>query len=101
LLSTAITTDAGFLDIEASVSASTTVDTFFRLTLDGVAIPDGGSAIGIGSGSSAIVKRIAVTPGAHTLRLMWRLSVAGSSNVQPVTNPDSQHASLFVKEVVA
>jgi hypothetical protein len=96
-----IQTDSGFLDIQANISAISTIATYFRLLLNGAPVVDGGFSIGIGVGSTSIFKRVPILAGNHIIEIEWRVIGLGSVDIQPVTNPDSQSANLFVKEVVS
>jgi len=104
LLTVAITTTAnGSLVIEAAASGdnASTAITKYRLTVDGVQV----AAAAVQSGASiwntaALMKKYAVAAGAHTVKLQWLVS-AGTGRIRPVTAPNSDYASLVVKEVGA
>jgi len=100
LLSQAVTTDVGTLNVQASISGSTTSGANFRILLDGVQVGTG-AAIGIGAGAATLIKREAVAAGAHLVELQWLIPAAGVADIAPVAQPDSQGATLFVEEVVS
>ncbi len=113
LLTLPITTVGGDLICRVTCSYAILVavvgGTGFRLSLDGtpVALTGMSGAIGGPGAQNAVLlfKRIAaVAAGAHTLDLEWALAApvfAGAVlTVRPVTMPNSEHASLFVREVV-
>lgn len=101
LLTVALTTDAGFLDIESVVSGTGTVPASFRLVLDGVPLPNGGATMGIGGASAALAKRVAITPGAHVVELQWKINGVGLCEIYPQTREDGESAGLSVREVVS
>lgn len=96
-----LTVDAdAILNISIRVSVASNVAVAFRLGLDDVAIGSGAFAPASG-GTVSLRKRVAAAAGAHTVTLQWRLASAGTANIRPVTQPDSEGASLFVEEIVS
>jgi len=99
VLSQAITTSAGFLQISTSISSNAiSVGCSFRLTLDGVAISNGGAGHDVGLGGNAILKRVAISAGVHTVALQYKAGVLGTVQIRPAST-DNEHASLWVEEV--
>jgi hypothetical protein len=102
LLSVTITTIAGNISIYASASGDNTNNarlSKYRIMIDGVA--DRGFVANVSPSlpdSGAIVLRRAVTAGSHTIKLQWATS-ANTARIRPITNPDTDHASLLVEEV--
>lgn len=101
LLSVAMTTGVGFIDIVMDVAVTTLVTGgFFRLVLDAVPLAGGGRATSfIGTSGAACTLRVAVGAGAHTILLEWRASALGTVQCRPVTFPDAEGASLYVAEI--
>ena len=104
LLTVPIVTTGGNLEIWANASNSLTSPsrtTFFRITLDGVAL-DGASTFTTFSDvarTAAIVRKVTgVLAGAHTVKVQWRVD-SGTSQIRPVSQPDSESAGLLVNEV--
>jgi len=104
LLTININTTAPAIRILASFSNDTTLTvvspTFFRITLDGVALRGAASATLLDQlQSGAIDLRAAVAPGAHVVKLQWRTTgILNTARIRPVTNPDGEHASLMVEQ---
>lgn len=107
LLSLNITTGAGYLAVFASAGFSCSNATArlmgLRLVVDGTPI----RAVSSASASTAIaesfsiVSRVAVSAGAHTVKLQWRVSAGYTIRCRPVAYPDDEHCSLLVMEVTA
>jgi len=106
LLTIPITTGANFLYIHFSCGAendaTSTKDAllYFRLIVDGAA------KHGVGARgkltrplSGAINWQGVVTAAAHTVKIQWLQDEAGTSYINPVTDPDWQYAQLMVYEV--
>ncbi len=109
LISIPFSTEGGNLEIEYDVSASATIaglEAHFRLLLDGAVVFGSGSAInasaiGLASTAAASAEVTGVAGGAHLLELQWRVVVAiGSIQCRPVTAPESEHATLSMREVL-
>jgi len=107
LLTVALTVEAGFLLIEASMGASLAVNVgtiFFRITVDGVAqagVSNSFTVVG-DKHASAFSLRVDVAAGVRTVKLQWRVaSVLSTAQIRPVAQPDAEHASLVVSEVTA
>jgi hypothetical protein len=103
LLSTTITTLAGFLLLTTTVSpntSSTSAGFYIRLLLDGVAVRGASGYAGSATFNEtvSIVSKEAVTAGLHTVKVQWRVST-GTLRCRPVTAPDQDHASLLIQEV--
>lgn len=49
--------------------------------------------------SAAITLKRALTAGPHTIELKWFVSVTGTATCSPVSRPNSDHASLYVRQV--
>ena len=110
LLTVPITTAAGgsgSLFIEASASAEASAlatEVQFRVTLDGSPVGPGaanGASFSVAGAFTkaaiAIIKVVAVTPGAHTVTLQWRvIGVESSASILVATG--NEHGSLLVKE---
>jgi hypothetical protein len=109
-MSIPLVTTGGRLDILATVcgvisGGSVTDGVLFRLTVDGVPVPNGGSSFFANPqpapgtnlvGNVAILKQIAVIAGPHTVSLQWAV-VTGTAQILPSTL--NNHASLRVREV--
>lgn len=107
LLTTSITITAGsILLIDFSTGTSNTVNNannFFRIRIDGV-VQRGVATTTSGAGnpsSAGMTLRVAgLAAGARTVDVQVRVS-AGTGQIRPVTQPDSEHVSLRVQEVTA
>jgi lysophospholipase L1-like esterase len=99
LLSVSITTGNGStISIHASMAWNAlTTDGSFVATVDGTVVAGVDAAVGNLSGAISI--RVSVGVGAHTVALRWKSGTAGTVNVRPQTNPNTEHASLLVAEV--
>jgi hypothetical protein len=102
LLTTTLTTSAGYLLINFTVCGDTSLNNryvAFRITVDGVAIRSTGftSATTDQPHSAACQARVSVGAGSHTVKIQWFTS-GGSGRIRPVTNPDWDHASLLIRE---
>lgn len=102
LLSINITTDDGYLIIHSASSSSCSSanrQIFFQVLVDSVA--KRGYAVRLSGANnaegSAVVIRVPVTAGAHTVALQWRVS-ASTGQVRPVSFIE-ESASLLVEEV--
>ncbi len=102
LLTVNITTMGTILIVNASVSGKNTnnnILTFFRITVDGTSY--GGTQLitagGIGSNASLMRRVSGLTPGAHVVKLQWRIA-ANVCNINPVTLPDQDGARLVVMD---
>ena len=85
----------------SGTTASGTASMFFRVLLDGVAQRSVGMSPPSSTrpGAAFLVLRLSgVAAGTRTVAVQWRVS-ASTGRVRPVTNPDSEHASLVVQEV--
>lgn len=91
------TTIGGVLKVSASISSLATGIGTFRLTLDGIAISDGGAGHEV-LGGNAILKRIAVNPGLHVVGLQYKSDLLGTVFVRPITT-ENEHATLWVEEL--
>lgn len=49
--------------------------------------------------SAAITLKRPVAAGPHTIELKWFAFIGGTAQCQPVTRPDTDHASLYVRQV--
>lgn len=101
LLSLVLTTKAGFLLIFSSWAASATLAGLgsFRLVLDGVALRGSAQTLSaLATEAGALVQRVPVAAGQHTVALDWRTQVGTVLRCRPVTIPD-ESASLLVLEV--
>jgi hypothetical protein len=88
----------------ASGEANATKQTFFRILYDGVVIePEGAAGSQIpsspGRWSAGATSFWEATPGSHTIELQWYCSAGTTSNINPTTSPDSEHAALYTEEV--
>jgi hypothetical protein len=98
LLTVNITTENCVLGVIASVGSTALVDPgYFRVTVDGV--PVSNSAHEPGMMSNFMGTRLALAAGAHAVKIQWRTDAAGTLHVRPVANPDSEFASLWVREM--
>lgn len=99
-----ITTGARPILIHFSVTgdnSATNNNTFFEVDVDGVRVgvcAFNTAASGRPQSASMVIKTSALTAATHTVKIRWRPS-SGTSRVRPVTNPDSDRASLLVEEV--
>ncbi len=99
LLETTITTGVGFLALLATITGIS-VDSYtsLRLTVDGVAVANGGSlmleSVDGFSPPASILKRVPITAGEHTIALEWSLGPGGSAVSVNPTAGAAQHASL-------
>lgn len=68
------------------------------LAVDGVAVTNGGSGVRPAAPDDvrgvAILKRFALTPGAHTISLQWKTRGGANAFCSPASAPDDYHASL-------
>ena len=96
LLTTPITNELPYIRLEASLSGVGSSLTFFRITIDGVS--QVGAIMNGGGGSACLRKNLIVPPGPHIIALQWKPAAESMSEIRPITNPDSEHASLAVGE---
>jgi len=91
------------LVIQASVSSTSVFSAvFFQVTLDGTPVAGSGSSHLVGTAGISILARVlGVSARSHTVTLQWRVDGSvpgGSASVSPVTQPDSESATLSVRE---
>jgi len=75
----------------------------FRLVIDGT-VKKGASSHGHGGGvpnaSGAIMYRMTgLIAGAHTVAVEWSQDTTGTVSINPVSDPNAQHASLLLLEI--
>jgi hypothetical protein len=105
LLTLAINTTGGDLEIWFDATNSLTSgnrQTFYKLLVDGVA-QDGTSTFTTFSApvsrTGAIVRKVTgLAAGAHTVKVQWKVD-SGTTQIRPVTAPNSESAGLLVNEV--
>ncbi len=104
LLTTTLTTGASDILINASVASSNAMNNEvhdFRILIDAVVqrgfASSRGTASVNGQGTGIVLRR-SVTAATHTIKLQWKVS-GGTAQVEVVTTPDSEHASLYVQEL--
>lgn len=103
LLTVNVTTVAGsklMVHFTAGFINTGTATTYFRVTVDGTAkrgVANRASNNNYGQNASAVMTVPGLASGAHVVKLQWRVS-GNVANVRPVTNPDSEHATLLVEE---
>lgn len=105
LLSQNITTTAGgILLVNFQVSGSNSNNNqqvIFRMSIDGVVKRGAAfvSASGAANvGCAGLLYRQAVAPGIHTVLIEWRVT-NNTGRIRPVTQPDTESASLLIEEV--
>ena len=102
LLSVTLTTRAGSVLVHFTACGDNTNNakiSSYRLDIDGVVVK--GVAEGVSPnipGAVAIIHKATVTAASHTIKVQWSAS-ANTSRIRPVTNPNTDHASLLVQEV--
>ena len=99
-MSVTVSTQSGVLDIIATAGAQTAAQPgYFRLTIDGSPIPNGGAVVDVGVGSMAIAKVVTgLAVGNHTVTLQWKTAaVGGTLFLSPSSNVELNHASLLVR----
>jgi hypothetical protein len=98
------TTQPAFLEIEASFSVrflAPNTSASMRLLVDGAQVAGFGlNATDANLDGGAFTIRVpAFIQGAHSVRLQWRItSIAGTVAIRPLTNQQTEHASLVVRE---
>lgn len=107
LLTLNITTNAGYLLLQASAGFSCSNGSQrqmgMRLVVDGTPL----RAVSVASDQTALAKslalvhRVAVSSGAHTVKVQWIVGNGYTIRCRPVANPDSEHCVLTVQEVIA
>lgn len=98
-LSQVITTDAGFLEIYASLATTALVTAgYLRILVDFAPVADGGAGHQVGLGAQTIVKRVPVTADIHTVELQWRVDAGGTLQCRPASLPGQEHATLLLRE---
>jgi hypothetical protein len=98
LLTVNITTENCVLGVIASIGSTALVDPgYFRVTVDGVPVSNGAHEAGMMG--NFMGTRLALAAGAHAVKIQWRTDAAGTLHVRPVANPDSEYASLLVREM--
>lgn len=103
LLTRAITTDATNILVLVTAGASNTnSDKFvaFRITVDGVAVRAVSSTGKSNNAEThAILCKKAVSAGAHTVKLQWKVEV-NTGQIRPVAAVDTEHCSMQTQEVM-
>lgn len=101
LLSANVTTQSGVIDIVATLCGLTTTQAgVVRVAVDGTPIANGGANVPVlaSAVSAAISKRVTgLSAGAHTVTLEWRVVTGGTFVIRPVTQVDTEHATLLVR----
>lgn len=83
-----------------SGSAPLGVAATMRVLVDGAPVGGCGMTLPIsGAAHGAVIRRVTVAPGVHTVELQWRLLGAGTFRVRPTGQPDTEHAQLVVVEL--
>ncbi len=109
LLTVNLNVTTGQLEMLATASADITPGTggalTFRLTVDGVPVPNGGasfealSEVGTVIETIALLKRLIVANGIHTVVLEWATPVGTVATCKPASFPTFYHASLVARNV--
>lgn len=102
LLTQSVTTGARKLLVRYAACSDNTNNAkmnYFRITIDGTGYGACGALVNANQPASAVGQAlVSVGAGAHTVKLQW-YSNANTARIRPVTNPDSDNASLLVQEV--
>lgn len=99
------TVGSSFLLISVSAGltdSNNNIQVYLRLVVDDIVkrgVVSRTSGTGIAE-SFAIVYRQPVTTGTHTVKVQWRVS-ANTGRCRPATQPDSEHCTIVVEEVLA